>query len=483
MKNFIKFIIFLPVIFISCETDIEEHKKNANNISITEKTLEQLKNNPKFNKIFKRLPKQNMGITEARSSIELQYNFTMDAVHAKVIETDSVTSFTLLIKRDTYNSNYFENLILQVNNFTDEQKAFIIKYTPTEIANAPNNSFTYKGYAQKTELALSGSKYSTQSQDICTIEVLMCNESWSGGVGSAHPAGSQCRNIAYMFVSRIKVLCGDGGGAPNGIPSTNPTDWGTVGNPYSSTDGHSSTTNPINAGSSESGNIITSPVIPTLDVYTNQIKSVNFYNSLTPLQKQWVDANSESFDSLVAYQIQDNWSIQSTLFASNLIAIASQNTALVKINTENTAQNSVSFGNLEQLDERVQNFNNALASNSIIEDNGNNSKTTRFTFDLDMFAYLNVSIKQNLKTSTQPYSVSSVTSSISGATLAMEWVQNTDDDLNVTNNIATVTFTGTMNLNCFIQGVGIFYSDNVTIIAKLNTLTGQLISGQLIGYD
>lgn len=85
------------------------------------------------------------------------------------------------------------------------------------------------------------------------------------------------------------------------------------------------------------------------------------------------------------------------------------------------------------------------------------------------------------KFSPATYEVLGVTSSISGFTFITEWEQNDDFDTTYQGNIAEITFTGTLSLNCFVDGVGIFFSDHVTIKMKVNTETGQAISGHL--YD
>lgn len=46
------------------------------------------------------------------------------------------------------------------------------------------------------------------------------------------------------------------------------------------------------------------------------------------------------------------------------------------------------FNNTNELQDYINNFNNSVATNIETEDNGNNIKTSRFKFDLGMFAYL-----------------------------------------------------------------------------------------------
>ena len=79
-----------------------------------------------------------------------------------------------------------------------------------------------------------------------------------------------------------------------------------------------------------------------------------------------------------------------------MIDLAIQNNATFNFDNTIDPANSLNFDNVEELQNYLNNFNNSVAINLETEDNGNNTKTSRFKFDLGMFAYLNVSVKQKL---------------------------------------------------------------------------------------
>lgn len=135
----------------------------------------------------------------------------------------------------------------------------------------------------------------------------MCYESWSGGAGSSHSATSECKNIRYLYVKTVEVLCADdvftGGGGSDGAPPSSPYPPSTGGGgggisdpgyipPVDDTFPQPGYTEPIYTEPGlvdADGNIITSPVMPTpgiadpcekLSKLTNTIETKNALQSL-----------------------------------------------------------------------------------------------------------------------------------------------------------------------------------------------------------
>lgn len=298
--------------------------------------------------------------------------------------------------------------------------------------------------------------------------------------GTGDCASGTCDGCDQCYSSDSYRLCSDTPATTlyiNAGPSTGGSYSGGVGGPP-----NGATEPPFN------NDIVIDPNLTDRSVfedpnYINQFNTGDFYYNLDDNQQQWANNNAASFNQLIQYQIDNNWSDESKQFAEELMDLCIANNSSITIDSTITAQNGLVFNNTTELQDYINNFNNSVATNVETEDNGNNTKTSRFKFDLGMFAYLNVSVKQKLQANGQAYSIENVSSSISGLTLAMEWEQNDDDDVNISGNIATVTFTGTLSLNCFVEGIGVFFSDNVTIICTFNITTGALISSQLIGLE
>lgn len=217
--------------------------------------------------------------------------------------------------------------------------------------------------------------------------------------------------------------------------------------------------------------------------FNNQSQSSSFkYKAFQFLLKNgaWLSGQSATTQQNI---LQNLISIEKIDKINQLINVAIATNTTFTIDPTINSTNGQVFNNTNDLEDYLLSFNNGIASNVTIEDNGANTKTTRFSFDTGGFCNLNVQVKQKLQTSTQNYSIENVSSSISGATLATEWHQNNDNDLNIVGNTASVTFTGTLSMNCFFDGIGVFYSDILTIKSKFNTNTGTLTSGLLYGLD
>lgn len=471
----------------SCSEELyEETIHSSKKIKITEVEFKELFKDEKISNLLSLINHNNNVF--ARTEFENQLGFTISDGNVKIIEKDNITSYTMLIHRDGVTDNsYFENLVIQ-NDIYNNKKAAIFKYIPSNITPTGHNSFKFEGDIQKTDVAFSGgSQNATQSG--CYAQGLMCCESWSspGTSGSSHPATSQCTDINFLFVETFEVICApnDGGFEPSG---GGPVNWdpGFGNGPTPGNGGGPSDPNtPTAPQDYQVPEIITSPILDTEN--SDDIRNTSlFYQSLSPLQLQWVMADPNHqiiINQLIQYQIDNNWSDESKQFANEMINLNTANNSIFTIDNTITAENGLVFNDINELQDYINNINNSVASIVETEDNGNNTKTSRFKFDLGMFAYLNVSVKQKLQATGQTYSIENVSSSISGLTLALEWEQNDDDDVNISGNIATVTFTGTLSLNCFVEGIGVFFSDNVTIICTFNITTGALISSQLIGLE
>jgi hypothetical protein len=327
MKTLVKklsvlLILLLATLFFSCEKDLyEETIHSSKKIKITEIKFKELFKDEKFSNLISLINDNNVA---GRSEFEDQFGFTISDGNVKIIETDTVTSYTMLIQRDGVTDNtYFENLVLQ-NDIYDNKKAAIYKYIPSNITPTGHNSFKFEGDIQKINFDFNGG-YQNATESGCYSDMLMCCESWSnpGTAGEAHPATSSCNNINFLFVERYEVICANdnGGFEPSG---GGPVDfWPTFGDePTPGGGGGPTDANPPTAPQDyQVPEIITSPVLTNENV--DEIRNINlFYQSLTPQQLEWVANNPQHQNTLIQYRDQNNWSDESKLFASSLIDLA-----------------------------------------------------------------------------------------------------------------------------------------------------------------
>ena len=265
---------------LSCEKDLyDDAVYKPEKSTIKEVKFDELFKDSKFKSLLQSVS-NNSNI--ARSAFENQNGFTISNTNVKVIQTDSVTSYTMLIQRDSvFNSSYFENLVIQEDIFNN-QKAFIIKYTPNQITSTVDNSFAFQGKIKKSQIAFTGfnrsGSYQNTTQADCYIEVLMCS------YGEDHVAGQGCvdKPNPTLYLKKIAVLCQDNGGGSGGSGDIS------IGDPFNGGGGSSGSDgddlgDPFSGGSSSGGSgngstntnndgfdseVVTSPVAPEITSLT-----------------------------------------------------------------------------------------------------------------------------------------------------------------------------------------------------------------------
>jgi len=132
------------------------------------------------------------------------------------------------------------------------------------------------------------SNTATNKSSGCYVDVLMCNQSWSGGLGTEHVAGPNCKAAKYLYVKRVKVMCDDEIGSTGGTTSQD----GTLNNGSFDNSGGSTTPDSMpNNNTTSTIEIITSPVQPYLDIPLP---------SATPCQElSKISNNTQLKDSLI----------------------------------------------------------------------------------------------------------------------------------------------------------------------------------------
>ena len=228
-----KIMIYFAFVAINLSCEKEEFKEqnlDSQKFRVKEVKLQNLMNEPKFNNLLQNITDNSV---LQRSSFENQNGFTIYNDVVKIIETDSLTSYTMQILCDNPVDNIsFYNLVIQEDIFNN-QKAAIYKYTPNSISSTTHNSFHFDGTIDKFSLGNSANINRVSNEQSLMSEcydfLLYCNNNGSGGVGEEHPAGANCKRT---YIKKIKVICtsppfdggfgntgGGGGDGPNEFPS------------------------------------------------------------------------------------------------------------------------------------------------------------------------------------------------------------------------------------------------------------------------
>ncbi|HEX8561850.1 MAG TPA: hypothetical protein VF676_02615 [Flavobacterium sp.] len=200
---------FVVFVFAGCEQNEEHsHEANGTSVVVAEKDFDELFAKDKFRTAIQKLPKTKNSIntgTEGRTAMEDDYGFTISDKPVKIIETDTVTSYTMLINRYTVKEGSFENLVISVKAGTQETRAHILEYIlSSDITRTEDGSVKFTTSDVKVTPILEASKSST----VCmTISTLMCHYG-----GTDHQAGANCTQTFWQTSTRCWTMSGGGSG-------------------------------------------------------------------------------------------------------------------------------------------------------------------------------------------------------------------------------------------------------------------------------
>lgn len=206
-KHILKKLLIFGIAFMlaSCSEELfDEAIDSSNKTSIKEIRFNELYQDSKFKNLIEKVSHTS---NAARTSFENQNGFTISDGFVKVIETDSVISYTMLIERDVVTDTIsFENLVIYESKFNLTEKAFSIKYIPTIITPSADNSFSYQGTAELNTLAFTGfnraESNANATESDCYVEILMCNNE-----GIEHVAGDDCITPGKLYKKQFIVPC------------------------------------------------------------------------------------------------------------------------------------------------------------------------------------------------------------------------------------------------------------------------------------
>jgi hypothetical protein len=199
---------FLLIASSSCQKDLDEDINPNPNQRIQHKTLNEVLKNVDFtsslSKIsnnYKTNSKTITTPTQNITAIEDQFGFTISPQEVNIATNDSITSYTMLITRDSIQPNVFENLIVQTNN-QDEMSAYILKYI-NNIEITPDFSITDFQGITSLETIISGS---STAKECITITSWYC-------YGNLHHTTAEGCTMGYEISTRH---CSGGGGGAGG---------------------------------------------------------------------------------------------------------------------------------------------------------------------------------------------------------------------------------------------------------------------------
>ena len=213
MKQKLKIIVYLALaaIVFSCAEEKDFVKEqNRGNITIKNKTLDEVLKIASFNQAYQKVVKKKVIISNsemARTELEEHYDFTIVDGFVQEIIRDGLTSYTMLIERAVSNELEFENLVIQIDSLNNVS-AGLMKYNiqfPVLTKEDYYSNFIITD-KELTPLEIEGK----MSFENCVSTVtLMCNQCWgdAGHVCNNHPATVACMETSYG-VSFLSVQTG-----------------------------------------------------------------------------------------------------------------------------------------------------------------------------------------------------------------------------------------------------------------------------------
>ncbi|TGD56762.1 hypothetical protein [Flavobacterium humi] len=500
---------FALLTLMSCEKDADIQLENDQNLRVTEKSFDELTQDLKFKSaIAKVLKKANIN---SRTAMENQYGFSIADLPAKVITSESTTSYTLLIERDNQSESYFENLVIKVNS-QNSISASILKYTPTKITAYPqHNSFTFEGTRSLTSIEVNSHSFESKpennyvTQGCLEITTIMCN--WGG---TEHPAGHNCTQTYPVTMS----FCWDdpesdsGGGDYSGGDTSGNGSGGDYsgGGGAGDTSGGNGTNDPIEGDTSEINDpMMTSPISPNLGspqaILTSQTNA--YINTLPNNLTSLVQVNNFIFPAILNLVTQDGLNTQtkeiirnallkfkkleqfqsSTMTTDELIKfkksifqfLISHPDYDFEIDNSLTAQNSLNLDSMNEFESFLDSCEEESTNFEYIQNQSQKTAKVKLAM-VGPLGGINFNIIQNISPS---YSVENVTSTCYGFTLAFSWAQ-TGFDKAIVNNNAIINVYGDINYNVFMEGLGTVWTQPKQIRVKTNTTNGQIISATTI---
>lgn len=170
----------------------------------------------------------------------------------------------------------------------------------------------------------------------------------------------------------------------------------------------------------------------------------------------WISNQStQTQQSIFNYLIADGFSTASKNKINQLINVAIATNTTFTIDPTVNATNGQVFNNANDLEDYL---NTGNSSNCTTQVNNINlgERISKAVFDLGIFINLELSVKQN----TNPFSVTAVTSEITGMTLGKEWHQTNSTTNNTAGfpNSAEVDVYGNMVHFIFLEGIGTVFT-------------------------
>ncbi|OAB31286.1 hypothetical protein SAMN05444395_101760 [Flavobacterium fryxellicola] len=262
-----------------------------------------------------------------KNAFKKQNDFIITNDNVKKIKLNNIISYTMAIKRNNATDNLsFDNLVIQ-EEINTNPKAYILKYTPNNIILSEDQLLNFESEIQMNRLEKAAKfnnnkpqNRTTESECFVYVDQLWCSAPYQGST-QHHLPGASCQ-VSTLYLRPVKVLTPDAcGSTGSGGTSGSTGSDGGFGDPYGTggSGGYDNSDYPTDDTNTENyQQYITTPVLNAENSF--DIKNTGiFYNTLSLQQQQWAIDNPNSYNQIIQYQIDNEWSDESKEFALQII--------------------------------------------------------------------------------------------------------------------------------------------------------------------
>ncbi|TDP60303.1 hypothetical protein [Flavobacterium dankookense] len=482
--------VIATILFTSCEKDLYEDsiKNSSRKLKIDKIRLSDIDNNTSF-KILEKVKGLKSTFNQNKSNLNNQANrFTynddldlyIDYDNGKAIQDGGNLYYTFPMFRKSEEN--LENILFipKDNGLLD---LYFIKY------NIKPENFNNLTEIEKSNLNIQ--VYREAGYLLC-FDVINRFLVYPNGCQETHSNGYTCQ---LEVVTEITTFCdwvsSGGGGTTSGSASAGNSGGSNIDGINVPGSGGSSGTNVNNDSSIPQ--IITS----IIGLTPTQINFKDFITGLNTDQQYWWHAqeNLDVRKEIEEYVNQHPNNLSVFFYVEQLIDYLILNPNISTSQVKNwffkpsvgnfiyddniNSQNSMNFQSLEEFEEFFNQINDNIGP--AIEFVDGDTKIAKFKFVVNFFTDFNVEVQQKIN----PFSVENVSSNISGNTFSISYEQTTPNNASeittISENLTKIKFSGNLNFNVFIQGLGTIHTYHLTFIVYVNPITGQPVSGQIIG--
>lgn len=452
-------LLTLLATFISCNDELYDIKDQHNGIDKNKISLTQFKNETKIDQVEPILSVHTKTSIASKSKSQLS-DFVIDTLAIKRhISTDNKTTYTFRIYplSSVAQTNDIYNLVYRKVNNNWETSIFYLKKLPKENSEHKLFEKIERIYGGKITNAITSK---SSSLEMCSYENLSVHCD-----GSCERAGySQCDGFACSTGQCVRrsinyMSCDSGGGSVGGNsdPGNTSGNGGEASGPYT-----------------YSPNYYDNPVFDDTN-YINVLKRQYFWEYLDRGNQLWAENNVESYDKLMQYLMQNNWSDESSNLVTRLIEIASLNDLEYNFGTQSNINQDIN--NLNKLSTYVESIKFDVSDDTVSYNSSTNQNQIFGTTTIELSPIIDLAIEVVLTVSPSfAIDNNNSTSYILNPVVGNTWVQNSLilKDINYSSNKALLSLVGYVNIGVSIEGLEFGIKQRRKITFLMNKTTGEI---------